>query len=268
MNFYDYLKETNFTNKLGKGVKVAIIDSGCNSHLPNIVGKYNGFDRNDNISDETGHGTAISHIVYEIVPNCELYICKSLINNVASMESVYNCLSYIYANDIDVVCMSFAGMSNFSVTTLRALRDCQKNGTMFFASVGNDNQNTIVFPAHIEGVMAVGGVSKDDINAKASMANYAPGINFVALAEDVQTQYDAIARSGTSFSNAIVMSQVAYILSANNLRAKDVNYDYFKKYFKKENYDTDIAYGNLYYEEKERNNGISINAETTRYHWF
>lgn len=251
MNFYEYLNKTNFNKKLGSGVRVAIIDSGCNSDFPNIVGRFNGFTNKSDVSDDTGHGTAIGNIIYEIVPNCDLYICKALNSkNIATMESVYNCLAYVYSKDIDVVCMSFAGIHELSITTMRVLRDVQRNGTMLFASVGNDNQPTLVFPASVEGVYSVSGLSKDNLDTKLHSANYPKdSIDFTALGEDIQTQYDVIKRSGTSFSNAIVVGQVAYILSYNKKRAKEIDYNFLKKYMVGKTKKTDIGFGHMVFKE-------------------
>lgn len=252
MNFYEYLEATNFTEKLGEGIKVAIIDSGCNSHLPNIKGHYNGFTEKlasmEDVKDGAGHGTALAHIIYEIVPQADLYICKAINDkNEASMLSVYNSLLYAIGREVDVVCMSFAGIHELSTTTVRLVNRLIDSGAILCASIGNDNKPLLVYPASMEGVYAVAGLSKDDLSKKSELSNYPLNeIDFTALGEDVQTKWDAVMRTGTSFSNAIVVGQIAYLLSQHGLKAKDVNYDWFKQFFKQEHYQTDTGFGSLY----------------------
>src|SRR2546421_520319 len=73
----------------GKGVKVAIIDSGIDATHPALRGLVNGYvsivTENDSVSydtalhdDSCGHGTACAGIVRSIAPECEIYSVKVL----------------------------------------------------------------------------------------------------------------------------------------------------------------------------------------------
>jgi len=76
-------------NGRGKGVKVAIIDSGVDATHPALNGPVNGYVEivtdTDNIYYETaphddscGHGTACAGIVRSLAPECEIYSVKVL----------------------------------------------------------------------------------------------------------------------------------------------------------------------------------------------
>jgi subtilisin len=73
----------------GKGVKVAIVDSGVDAAHPALNGPVNGYARivveGDQISydtaphgDDCGHGTACAGIVRSLAPDCEIYSVKVL----------------------------------------------------------------------------------------------------------------------------------------------------------------------------------------------
>ena len=74
-------------NIYGNGVNVAVIDTGCSSHIDivdNLVGGYNFILKNEDYSDNHGHGTHISGIiaaehnseVMGIAPKVNLYALK------------------------------------------------------------------------------------------------------------------------------------------------------------------------------------------------
>src|SRR5438552_2042299 len=73
----------------GKGVKVAVFDSGIEASHPAVGGKVRGFVRvsegsNGPLYDTTahedlyGHGTACAGVIHSIAPDCELYSVQVL----------------------------------------------------------------------------------------------------------------------------------------------------------------------------------------------
>src|SRR6185312_11949485 len=81
--------EDAFAGSTGKGVKVAIVDSGIDATHPALEGSVKGYvafrKEGDQLvavtephGDESGHGTACAGIVHALAPECELYSVKVL----------------------------------------------------------------------------------------------------------------------------------------------------------------------------------------------
>lgn len=81
--------EEAFGTSSGKGIKVAVIDSGIDATHPALEGAVKGYvafeKTGDEIiaheephSDESGHGTGCAGIIRSLAPDCELYSVKVL----------------------------------------------------------------------------------------------------------------------------------------------------------------------------------------------
>lgn len=64
----------------GKGVSIAILDTGYSGSNINIIKKYNVVYEGDDIEDKNGHGSLTANIIgskdFGIAPEAELYIIK------------------------------------------------------------------------------------------------------------------------------------------------------------------------------------------------
>ncbi len=87
--FLYFQLDDSWRSRTGKGVSVAIIDSGIDSHHPDLLGKvkHSVEARKDNTriifepsdsGDSAGHGTACAGIISGIAPDSELYSIKVL----------------------------------------------------------------------------------------------------------------------------------------------------------------------------------------------
>ena len=248
INLEEYLEHTGFTTPSGKGVGIAIIDTGCNLKNDKIVYTYNGFTGTTDVTDPKGHGTTITDIIHRIAPESNLYIMKGLDDyGSGDMLSVYNCLARCRdIEDIDLICMSFSSYKNLSQTTQNALNGCLKEGKLMFASIGNDNKKTPTYPSSIEGVYKVGALNAD-LTGKEKESNFFTYTSFVALGENIDSLGETY--HGTSFANAIVVAQVANIMSDNQLSRQETTYEYLKKHFREKNRKLETAFGSLYKEE-------------------
>lgn len=247
INLEEYLEHTGFTIPSGKGVGIAIIDTGCNLTNDKIVYTYNGFTGTTDVSDPKGHGTTITDIIHRIAPESNLYIMKGLDDyGSGDMLSVYNCLARCRdIDDIDLICMSFSSYKTLSQTTQNALNGCLKEGKLLFASIGNDNKKTPTYPSAIEGVYKVGALNAD-LTGKEKESNFFTYTSFVALGENIDSLGETY--HGTSFANAIVVAQVANIMSDSQLSRQEINYEYLKKHFREKNRKLETAFGSLYKE--------------------
>ena len=222
MNLMNFLEVTG-TNKLkektnGEGVKIAVLDTGCNIDNEQIVYRYDFFDESNSARDNANHGTSIVNIIQTIAPKSEIYIIKILddigLGNMANLSTGISLASNL---NVDIVCMSLGGWKKFSKTTIKGLQLLYKRGIMILSAVGNNNSNDIYYPSKYNEVLSVGGLSTD-LNIRWKNSNYCRETDIVALAEDVETIDNELNKTivnGTSFANAIVVGQIALMKSVD-----------------------------------------------------
>lgn len=245
MNLKQYLKFTGFENPEPQGVNIAILDSGFNTRNKNVKYKFNAFDKSDNVKDERGHGTAILDVISTISPNSNFYLFKTLDENGhGSMSSLYESLIRVRdIEEIDIVCMSFASFTQLSSTTKKALDECIEAGKIMVSSLGNDGRQQDTYPSSIEGVYKVGALS-ESLLSRYEKSNYSTTTHFVALGENIRANKEL--REGTSFATAVVVGQIAEIMSHHQINKEDVDYEMFEDLFLSSSSRTmDIAKGHL-----------------------
>lgn len=220
-SFWDFL-ELSGTNNLrshsnGKGVKVMIADTGFSKKaVENAVFTKNYIDNDEMLTDRANHGTSIYEIIYEIAPMCDFYLLKSLGDNMnGSFKNIYDSISIAISKNVDILCLSLGTSSELSPTTKKALNSAIQNGMIIVSATGNFNRNTLQNPSNYKGVISVGGLSSD-LKSRYHKANYSTELDFVALAENILVEDNTgnfLCRSGTSFSNAIVVGQITLMKS-------------------------------------------------------
>lgn len=178
----------------GRGVKVAVLDTGANrSHL-DIMNRIvyckdmltNTYTCDDTSSISTGHGTGVASVIaadggfdrkgmYGMAPQAQLYIIK-----VCTGSSCYD--GHIAAGIYDavnrgakIISMSFGGPQPMSSALKDAIDYAYENNVLLVAGVGNSGPgyNTIYYPAAYHKVVAVGAIRED----KSTWPNSARGIN-------------------------------------------------------------------------------------------
>lgn len=224
MNNLETFLEITGTNKLkestsGEGVKIAVLDTGCNLENDQIVFRYDFFNESNSSIDNANHGTSIVNIIQKIAPKSEIYVIKILDDiGLGNMKNVSNGLAFAENLNVDIVCMSLGGWSKLSYTTLRGLQLLHERGIIILSAVGNNNSSDIYYPSKYDEVLSVGGLSTD-FNVRWENSNYCKETNLVALAENVETVDNNLTEtivSGTSFANAILVGQIALIKSINH----------------------------------------------------
>lgn len=222
MNLMNFLEVTG-TNKLkektnGEGIKIAVLDTGCNIDNEQIVYRYDFFDESNSARDNANHGTSIVNIIQTIAPKSEIYIIKILDDvGLGNMANISTGLSLANNLNVDIVCMSLGGWKKFSKTTIKGLQLLYKRGIMILSAVGNNNSNDIYYPSKYNEVLSVGGLSTD-LNIRWKNSNYCRETDIVALAEDVESIDNELNKTivnGTSFANAIVVGQIALMKSVD-----------------------------------------------------
>lgn len=133
----------NHDGYTGKGIKVAVIDSGFDINNPEIagnIGEYRSFDYPDLsiAGDDIRHGTAASEIIVDVAPDAELYLY-----NISSAIEFLNLVDYIIERgDIDVVSMSLGflnslGPSDGTSVLSQKVNEARESGILWINSAGN-----------------------------------------------------------------------------------------------------------------------------------
>ena len=221
----------------GKGVSVAILDTGIDYTHPDLVDNYvMGWDYvNDDLDpmDDcvTDHGTMVSGIVTGVAPDVELYVFKVMDENGSGWVSdAIDALDFVSINNIaDIVSMSF-GVSEGGFPDdpfSQAVDNAVNRGCIVVTSAGNNGTGVekISSPACARKAIAVGATTKDDTIADFSSRGpvrwndevlikpdiVAPGVGIVSTAIDGGYAYG----SGTSMACPHVSGSIALLLQSH-----------------------------------------------------
>ena len=143
-----------------KTVRIAVLDSGCNS--PDAVG-VNVLDGSSDLTDALGHGTKLDGILAALVPQAERITVKCFEDRLnADGETLAKALRAAVNDwDADIVVMSFAAPTADD-TLHEAVQEAAERGVLLFASAGNLSLETglgcAVYPASWDEVIGIGGV--------------------------------------------------------------------------------------------------------------
>src|SRR6185503_5633381 len=211
----------------GRGVVVAVIDTGVDKTHPDLSGKFWQSARDDaDISDfidkdndptevwgdpETtiaGHGTFIARIITLLAPDCLIMPIRAVgPDGIGDSFIVATAVKYATDHGADVINLSL-GSPEPSPLLESAIADARKHGVFVVAAVGNDNtEKPAQYPSSSEDVLAV--AAMELTGKKASFSNFgihvdvcAPGSQLIS-AFPVEHKGDAAAFarwSGTSFA--------------------------------------------------------------------
>ena len=155
----------------GKGVKIAIIDSGCDVSHPLLNHIKLGLDassepqrdgwKNDNI----GHGSHVAGVIAAnggsgstftgFAPEAEIHVIKVF---PGGYDSLIQALNYCIAQKIDVVNMSLGG-AEMSVAVEQALQEATLAGIACIVAAGNSG-DAVKYPASSPNSLAVSAVGR------------------------------------------------------------------------------------------------------------
>ena len=148
----------------GKGVKVAVIDSGIDLNSPmskNVkAGIGIGWDGekvfyHDDIQDEHGHGTKICGILLKRAPKAELYIArifeKRLLNE---MDCLVEGIEWAIRQKVNIINASLGTTSTWDIDGLKkACQRAYKKNVIIVSSL--DGRNRIAYPGWFRNVLCV-----------------------------------------------------------------------------------------------------------------
>ena len=216
----------------GAGVKIAVIDSGCDinheSLKNNIIGVRNFTDedkKNPNIViDRVGHGTHVTGIICAngnnmvgVAPNAKIYVLKAINRTgTGKLSWVINAIRYAIEKRVDIISMSL-GLSENSPKLENIIKEAINNNIVIVCAAGNEGDGNdesfeYSYPAAYTDVISVGAVDKKGVPAKFSNSNTA--IDLVAPGVDIISTYpnnQFAALSGTSMATPYVSGSLALL---------------------------------------------------------
>lgn len=235
----------------GKGIVIAVIDTGCQIDHPdlkdNIIGGVNFTNDDDGevdaFQDYSGHGTHVAGIIAAsnnksgimgVAPNASLLILKVIESNGSSsnenlIAAIKYAISWRGALDerVSIINISLGGPNDDPELSI-IINNAINNGIIIVAAAGNqgDNQedtDEILYPGAYKGVYQIGAVDSNSNIAHFSNSNseidfLAPGINI--LSTFPLNNYAEL--SGTSMAAPHVTGAIALLLSLIHGNSLDI----------------------------------------------
>lgn len=160
-----------------------------------------------------GHGTMVSGIVHLVAPAAQIMPLKAFhADGTGALSDVLRAIYYATQNGAKVLNMSF-DFASYSQELARATAYATGRGVVCVASVGNDGQQIVVYPAGLSNVIGVASTSDGD--TLSSFSNYGqPPVWVGAPGEGIITVYPYgtyAAGWGTSFSTPFVSGTAALL---------------------------------------------------------
>jgi len=217
----------------GAGVIVAILDTGIDADHEFLVNNvvpwgYDFVDQDDDPFDERadidsnqngvvdegwGHGTHVAGIVKAIAPRVSILPIRVVDSDgQAELFDIVEGIEYAIRNGADVINLSMS-IDEPSNLLLAWLDLCKMLNILVVTSAGNQNSNSVKFPATENEVMTV--TSLDQGMHKSTFANYSNKVDISAPGEEIISCLPGnayVSRSGTSMAAPIVAGQAAIIL--------------------------------------------------------
>ena len=166
--------------KYGEGVKVAIIDTGCDVEHPNLKDRIinvRNFTTDDkgsinNVTDYVGHGTATAsvigasdigeHGIIGVAPKCDLMILKALTRSGGKNSWVTEAIKYATSHNVDIINMSLGSVEP-NAEMYEAIKRAISKEICVVVACGNNgdnnsNTNELNYPAGFNECISVGSV--------------------------------------------------------------------------------------------------------------
>jgi len=206
----------------GKGVLVAVVDSGVNFTTPglqkNLVQGWNFITDDRTMVDYNNHGTPVAGIINVVAPSASL-LPLVVISNVGDRKDVVSAVVYAIKNNVPVINISMT----FDESMLREVRQTvgEKNfkKSLLVISSGNTGMRHDPLQESWDNVIIVGTVGLNTPVRSTKYSVYGPEVDIAAPSGDVGdgiTTYSAFSSSlipfnGTSGAAPVVSGAAALL---------------------------------------------------------
>ena len=221
--------------RYGEGIKVAIIDTGCDISHPDLkdriidVRNFTDDDKGaiNNVTDYATHGTATASVIASsgkiigVAPKCNLLILKALTRTGGKISWVTEAIKYATQQNVDIINMSL-GCPQPNAEMYEAIKRAIAKDICVVCACGNNgdnnpNTNELNYPASFNECVSVGSVRYSKGTSRFSASNNE--VDLVAFGEGyngrgILTCYPNNLykeQKGTSFSAPFVSGALALL---------------------------------------------------------
>ncbi|MFP1627670.1 S8 family serine peptidase [Streptomyces sp. 5K101] len=221
----------------GKGIKVAVIDTGVNPDVPSLKGQVlKGLDATEadgeETDDYTGHGTTMAELIVGtgkggglrgVAPGAQVIPFRVSDSDFQNKHKVNgqdqaDAIRAAADSDAQIISMSF-GSPYSDMATRQATKYAHSKGKLFFASAGNNakESNAPEYPAGYPDVVGV--ASADQKGTVSDYSQHGDNIDLAAPGNDIPGWCDSTftkycdGDGGTSSATAIASASAALIWS-------------------------------------------------------
>lgn len=247
----------------GEGVKIAVIDTGCDlDHVDiknNLLEGKNFVEKNKDPIDRCGHGTHCAGTIAAennglgmvgIAPRAKVIPIKALNDNgQGDINNIVNAIKWSSDIGADIISMSLGSKQSLPILE-NAINYAVSKGCIMFCAAGNDGPSTdIMYPAKYDNTIAIGAIDQN-LN-RTNFTCSGETLDFLAPGHDILScvpgnKYALM--SGTSMSTPFAVGCAALLLSytRNNTtdKLKSVK-DYINIFKKTAKHLTDPRYSKI-----------------------
>lgn len=219
--------ELEWQETRGKGVKVAVLDTGVDTKHPDLQHLSGAVDMTgQSPEDKNGHGTWCLGAVGArgkmtgVAPECELYSVKVMRDDgTGDLKDIIAGLEWCLINGIDIISMSLSGPKPSDSQYHQVIQELYKRGTLIVAAAGNwggdfPNHDTIGYPAEWPEVCAV--IAVDITKGLAGFSSRGAAAEIGAAGVEVWGLWPGgkyVKVSGTSMATPVISGAAALIQS-------------------------------------------------------
>ena len=221
--------------RYGEGVKVAVIDTGCDISHPDLkdriidVRNFTDDDKGaiNNVTDYATHGTATASVIASsgkiigVAPKCNLLILKALTRTGGKMSWVIEAIKYATQQNVDIINMSL-GCPQPNAEMYEAIKRAIAKDICVVCACGNNSDNNVNtdelnYPADYNECISVGSISYSrkysrfsSSNKEVDLATFGEGLNGRGI---LTCCPDGLYKEqkGTSFSAPFVSGSLALL---------------------------------------------------------
>lgn len=210
----------------GKGVKIAIIDSGVANHSDLTIAGGKSF-VGESYDDDHGHGTHVAGIiagkhngigVAGVAPNADVYAVKAIKGDgVGDVRVVLQAIDWAIDNHMDIINLSFGDLE-YAQSLHEGIKKASEHGLLIVAASGNEGNdngtgNTINYPARHEEVISVASINR--YFKRSSFSGTGDTNDFAAPGEEIYSTYlngQYATYNGTSMATPHITGMLALLM--------------------------------------------------------